>query len=99
MLYCLHVKKKIFRYFIISRDNYPALIKDVYKRQVFKEVTRRTPVDYINFIRCNYARNLLLSGRYNVSESAEMSGFKNLSYFSKTYKKYMGCLLYTSRCV
>lgn len=60
--------------------------------RAFKEVTRRTPVDYINFVRCNYARNLLLSGRYNVSESAEMSGFKNLSYFSKTYKKYMGTL-------
>lgn len=60
--------------------------------RVFKEVTRRTPVDYINFIRCSYAKNLLLSGRYNVSESAEMSGFKNLSYFSKTYKKYMGTL-------
>lgn len=60
--------------------------------RVFKEVTRRTPVDYVNFIRCNYAKNLILSGRYNVSESAEMSGFKNLSYFSKTYKKYMGTL-------
>lgn len=60
--------------------------------RVFKEVTRRTPVDYINFVRCNYARRLLLSGRYNVSESAEMSGFQNLSYFSKTYKKYMGTL-------
>lgn len=26
----------------------------------------------------------------NVGESAEHSGFSNLSYFAKTYKKYMG---------
>ena len=60
--------------------------------RIFKEVTHRTPVEYINFVRCHNARNLILSGKYNVSESAELSGFKNLSYFSKTYKKIFGTL-------
>ena len=46
--------------------------------------------NYLNYTRCSYARKLLASGRYNVSESAEHSGFSNLSYFAKTYKKYMG---------
>ena len=59
--------------------------------RAFKEVTGRTAVDYINYLRCSNARKLLASG-YNVSESAEQSGFGNLSYFSKVYKKYMGQL-------
>lgn len=58
----------------------------------FKEVTGRTVVDYINFVRCGHARRLLVSGRYNVSEAAERSGFANLSYFTRTYKRYMGLL-------
>ena len=57
---------------------------------VFKEITGRTIVDYINYLRCSYAQKQLSSGKYNVSESAEMSGFKNFSYFSKIYKKQMG---------
>ncbi len=60
--------------------------------RIFKEITHRTPVEYINFVRCHNARNLIISGKYNVSESAELSGFKNLSYFSKTYKKFFGTL-------
>jgi AraC-like DNA-binding protein len=56
----------------------------------FKEITGRTIVDYINFLRCSHAQKLLSSGKYNVSESAELSGFNNLSYFSKMYKKHMG---------
>ncbi len=58
----------------------------------FKEVTGRTVVDYLNFIRCSHARRLLATGRYNVSEAAERSGFSNLSYFTRTYKRYMGTL-------
>ncbi|EOU1921198.1 helix-turn-helix domain-containing protein, partial [Clostridium perfringens] len=38
------------------------------------------------------ARNLILYNGYTISESAYKSGFNNLSYFSKTYKKYMGLL-------
>lgn len=56
----------------------------------FKDVTGKTVVDYINFLRCINARRLIQSGQYNVSESAYMSGFNNLSYFSRTYIKHMG---------
>ncbi|MBQ8605767.1 MAG: AraC family transcriptional regulator [Clostridia bacterium] len=56
----------------------------------FKTVTGKTVVDYINMMRCINAKRLIKSGQYNVSESAFMSGFHNLSYFSKTYIKHMG---------
>lgn len=60
--------------------------------RVFHEITGKTVVDYINFMRCDHARKLLADGHCNVGESAEQSGFHNLSYFSKTYKRYMGVL-------
>ena len=56
----------------------------------FKEVTGQTVLDYVNFLRCNHARSLLASGKYNVGESALQSGFSNLSYFSRTYRRIMG---------
>lgn len=60
--------------------------------RTFKEMTGQTVINYINAARCGFARWLLLSGRYNVTEAAEQSGFANLSYFTKNYKKYMGQL-------
>lgn len=56
----------------------------------FKEVTGQTVLSYVNFLRCNHARSLLASGKYNVGESALQSGFSNLSYFSRTYRRVMG---------
>ncbi len=58
----------------------------------FKEITGQTMVDYLNLLRCKNARRLLAEGTYNVSESARLSGFNNLSYFAKVYKKHMGQL-------
>lgn len=59
---------------------------------IFKEFTGITTVRYINILRCEKAKKLLHSGKYRVEEVAFLCGFENLSYFSKTYKKYMGCL-------
>lgn len=56
----------------------------------FKEITGKSLVEYINFVRCHHARVLLNNGQYTVSECAEQSGFHTLSYFSKIYRKQMG---------
>jgi AraC-like DNA-binding protein len=58
----------------------------------FRQITGKTVTDTINFFRCSHAKSLLSSGHCNVSESAERSGFHNLSYFSKVYKRHMGVL-------
>lgn len=58
----------------------------------FKEITGFTIIQYINCLRCQYARNLLMSGHYNVNESAVLSGFGNNSYFSRIYKSVFGKL-------
>ncbi len=59
---------------------------------IFKEVTGQTILDYVNFVRCSHAKKLILSGSFNVAESAEQSGFRNQSYFTRMFKKHMGIL-------
>lgn len=60
--------------------------------RTFKEITGSTVISYINYLRCQNARSLLSTGQYNISESAERSGFNNMSYFTRTYKALMGVL-------
>ncbi|BCJ98589.1 AraC family transcriptional regulator [Anaerocolumna chitinilytica] len=67
-------------------------ISKYYFCRIFKEITGYTTVSFLNIVKCNNAKKLLQSGKYGVEEAALMSGFDNLSYFSKTYKKHMGNL-------
>lgn len=55
----------------------------------FKHYTKATIFEYINTIRCKEAKRLMAGGML-VSEAALSCGFENFSYFSKTYKHYMG---------
>jgi AraC-like DNA-binding protein len=59
---------------------------------LFREYTGMSVIQYLNRLRCEEARRLLASGQYNVSQSALLSGFNNLSYFTRTYVKQMGRL-------
>ncbi|MDF2986813.1 MAG: transcriptional regulator, AraC family [Eubacterium sp.] len=58
--------------------------------RLFKAVTRKTVIEYLNIFRCQKAKSLLSSGKYNVIESAELCGYNNISYFCRVYKKYFG---------
>ena len=48
-----------------------------------------TVIEYVNILRCKEAKRLISEGQ-SVSEAAIASGFNNLSYFTRTYKKYVG---------
>ncbi len=58
--------------------------------RIIKQYTQLTLIENINLLRCQYAKNLLLSSNCSVQECAEKSGFENVSYFSKTYLRYIG---------
>lgn len=58
--------------------------------RTFKEVTNKTVTQYINYLLCQYARKLLLSGNYTVTEVSELCGFNSLPYFCRIYKKQLG---------
>lgn len=59
-------------------------------RRLFREYTGQSPVEYRNGLRLSAARAKLQSGEYTVSEAAEASGFSNLSFFIRLYKKKYG---------
>ncbi len=59
-------------------------------RRLFREYMGMSPIEYRNDIRLLNAKNKLQSGEYNVSEAAYASGFSNLSFFIRLYKKKYG---------
>lgn len=61
-----------------------------YFRALFKEATGLSPLQYQNQLKINRAQELLLSGEYNVTETAETLGFDNIYYFSRLFKKLTG---------
>ena len=59
-----------------------------YISKTFKEVTGITVTRYINATRIERAKSLIKSSNMNLSEIAMESGFMNLSYFSKVFKRF-----------
>jgi AraC-like DNA-binding protein len=55
----------------------------------FKKLTCLTFTDFLNQYRINMAKNLLLQ-QESVTEACYHSGFDNLSYFNKTFRKLAG---------
>ncbi len=56
----------------------------------FKKYTGHTVITYINSLRCDYARNLLLHSNHQVKDVCMLCGFDSLSYFSKVFKSATG---------
>lgn len=55
----------------------------------FKRYTNQSVLNFLNALRCKNAEVYLKEGR-SVTETAGLCGFESISYFSRTYKKYMG---------
>lgn len=54
----------------------------------FKQYTGVSPIEYINIFRVNTAYKLLQNTDRNVTDVAMECGFDNMSYFTKTFRKY-----------
>ena len=59
-------------------------------RRIFKEIYKMPPIEYLNFIRVNKAKDLIMSHMYPMGEIAERVGYPNIYYFSRVFKKYTG---------
>ncbi len=55
--------------------------------RLFKLVTDKSLVEYINLIRINKSESLLRNKALNISEIALATGFSDIFYFSRTFKK------------
>ncbi len=54
----------------------------------FKELTNKTPMDYLNYYRVECAKEKLKESDLSVTEIAYDCGFNDISYFTKVFKKY-----------
>lgn len=92
------VKSAIF----YIRDNYSrkitlneiskAVLYDKYALcREFKKLTGQTVIENLNNYRCIKATEYLSAGN-TVAQTASLCGFDNLSFFAKTFKKYIGKL-------
>ena len=59
--------------------------------RMFRQVTGRTPVDYLNYYRIECAAEQLLTTCEPVTDIALSCGFNDLSYFVKQFRRYKGC--------
>lgn len=57
---------------------------------IFKAATGVTPVEYINKIRIEKAKEILCHTNSTVSETAELTGFSDQNYFGRVFKRYVG---------
>jgi AraC-like DNA-binding protein len=55
-----------------------------------KGLTGLTPVDFIRQMRLKYAAGILRESDRNVSETAYLTGFNDVKYFSKCFKEMFG---------
>jgi len=89
--------KKIY-HFVSENYQHPIDIQDVVSLsnlchatfcRYFKKMTNMTFSNFLNQYRINQSKKLLLQDR-NVTEACYESGFENLSYFNKSFKKLTG---------
>lgn len=59
--------------------------------RIFRQLTQQTIVNYINQYRCRIAMSMIIDGS-SVSAAAEACGFHNMSFFTKTFRRHIGCL-------
>ena len=58
--------------------------------RIFKQELGQSFTKYLNTFRLQQAMKLLRTTSFNISEVAEKTGYNNLSYFSKLFRKHFG---------
>lgn len=65
-------------------------ISEPHLYKVFREVVGITPLQYIQNIRIEQAKNLLSASRYSVQDVADIVGYSDARYFTRIFKKIVG---------
>jgi AraC-like DNA-binding protein len=67
-----------------------AYLSPEYFSKVFKRLTSQTPIEFINSVRLDKAKQLLASSSLPVTDIAYRTGFHDSNYFSRQFKKSTG---------
>ena len=76
--------------FTISQLAAECCVSDVFFRKLYRNYFSESPLQTLLKLRFDYACTLLLSGYYTQKQVAELSGFSDVKYFRKAFKKYYG---------
>lgn len=85
-----YIKENLSRKLTVAEIAQYAGASESHLMREFKRITDSTVTGYINTARCEYAENLLLTGKYKIKEVASLCGFENEDYFTKVFKKHCG---------
>lgn len=56
--------------------------------KIFKKVTGKTLIEYLNILRINEAERLLMESDMTISDIAEKVGYASITYFGRVFKKF-----------
>ncbi len=87
----LYIRENYNRKITLDRIAAHVLVDKYTLCKIFKRITGQTIFDNINSYRCMKAAEYIADGK-SISESARLCGFENGSFFTKTFKKYIGAL-------
>lgn len=65
-------------------------VSEPYLRRLFQGIFGMPPARYVRHKRLMYARELLDTGEYGISQAASEAGFNDAAYFSREFKKAFG---------
>ena len=65
-------------------------LNQTYLRRMFKEETGLTLTEYITKYRLERAQSLMRDTAVPLTQIAEQTGYSDVSYFSRSFKKYFG---------
>ncbi len=57
---------------------------------LFKQLTGKSPVDYITELKLNHAKKQLMTSNDSLQQIAQSSGFRDVYYFSRRFKQMVG---------
>ena len=85
-----HILQNYDKKITISSLARRAKLHPAYCGSLFKKTEGTGISDFINHVRINKAASLLETGEYTVGEVSDKTGFSDIYYFSKTFKKMTG---------
>ena len=74
----------------LNEDVVTAGLTPNYFCRFFRKITHRSPIDYLNYYRIEAACIRLAQGDESITEIALATGFNDISYFIKTFRRYKG---------
>ena len=84
------IHKNIDRHISLDELAKTAGMSPKYFCRVFKELTGKRPIEYLNYYRIESACEMLTLTDESITEIAMNCGFDDMSYFSKTFARYKG---------